>query len=158
MPHYRALRIHALVSQHRDGRAIGEVIRRFGMAPIFGSSTRGSLGALRNTLAALKDGGLVGITPDGPQGPPHRAAAGVAQLAAMAGVPILPCAARTDWNIRLSTWDRMAIPLPFGRGVMVCGPVITVPKGGADQAVQMITDALNDVAMRADMLCPQSPH
>ena len=36
----------------------------------------------------------------------------------------LPCAARTSRRIILKTWDRMPFPLPFGRGVVVCGPPI----------------------------------
>src|SRR5689334_20566130 len=34
-------------------------------------------------------------TPDGPRGPRRQAALGVAQIAALSGAPILPCAAQT---------------------------------------------------------------
>ena len=77
---------------------------------------------------------------------------GVAHLAALSGVPIIPLAARTSRRIQLHTWDRMAVPLPFGRGVMVCGPAITVPRYGWKEAVPAITAALNAVADRADQL------
>jgi lysophospholipid acyltransferase (LPLAT)-like uncharacterized protein len=53
MPSYRPVPIHALVSQHRDGRVIGAVVRRFGIMPILGSSTRGGTAALRNLLTVL---------------------------------------------------------------------------------------------------------
>ena len=84
LPFYRPVPLHALVSQHRDGRFIGAIMRRFGILPIFGSSTRGGAAGLRNLLAMLRQGDLIGITPDGPQGPRRRAALGVAQLAALA--------------------------------------------------------------------------
>jgi lysophospholipid acyltransferase (LPLAT)-like uncharacterized protein len=78
----------------------------------------------------------------------------VAQIAALAGVPVLPCAARTSWRIQLRTWDRMALPLPFGRGVIVCGPAIFVSRDDWQAAVPAITEALNQVADQADTLCP----
>jgi lysophospholipid acyltransferase (LPLAT)-like uncharacterized protein len=154
VPGYRPTPIHALVSQHRDGRVIGAVVRRFGILPILGSSTRGGAAGLRNLLGVLSKGALIGITPDGPQGPRRQAAAGVAQLAALSGVPVLPCAARTSRCIQLNTWDRMVVPLPFGRGIMVCGTAIRVTRHGWKEAVPVIADALNQAADRADRLCP----
>jgi hypothetical protein len=153
-PGYRAVPVHALVSQHRDGRVIGEVVRRFGITPILGSSTRGGSAALRNLLAVLRRGDIVGITPDGPQGPRREAAAGVAHLAALAGVPVLPCAARTSRRVQLHTWDHMPVPLPLGRGVVVCGPAILVPRDDWQSGVAAIAAALNQVADRAEALCP----
>jgi lysophospholipid acyltransferase (LPLAT)-like uncharacterized protein len=149
LPGYRATPMHTLVSQHRDGQFIGSVVQRFGIEPILGSSTRGGAAGLRNLLAVLRRGEIIGITPDGPRGPRRQAAAGVAQLAALAGVPVLPCAAATRWRIQLNTWDRMPIPLPFGRGVLVCGPAVSVPRDGWKSAMPVITEALNHVAERA---------
>ncbi len=154
VPGYRRTPVHALVSQSRDGRFIGEVVRRFGIEPVLGSSSRGGAASLRNMLKLLAKGDLIGITPDGPRGPRRAADAGVAQLAALAGVPVLPCAARTTHRLVLKTWDRMVVPLPFGRAVMVCGPAIRVPREGWRDAVPGITAALNKVADRAEQLCP----
>jgi hypothetical protein len=152
-PSYHAAPIHTLVSKHRDGQVIGAVVRGFGIEPVLGSSSRGGATGLRKLLRLLLRGGMIGITPDGPQGPRREAAQGVAQLAALAGVPILPCAAQTSRRIILHTWDRMALPLPFGRGVVVCGPAITVPRDAWREALPAITAAMNEVAERADLLC-----
>jgi lysophospholipid acyltransferase (LPLAT)-like uncharacterized protein len=153
LPYYRPTPIHALVSQHRDGQFIGRAVRRFGIYPIHGSSTRGGVSGLRNLLAALARGEMIGITPDGPRGPCRQAAPGAAQLAALSGVPVVPLAARTTRRIQLRTWDRMPVPLPFGRGVMVCGPAIAVPRHDWKSALPVITDALNQAAAHADALC-----
>jgi lysophospholipid acyltransferase (LPLAT)-like uncharacterized protein len=152
-PDYRPRPMHALVSRHRDGRFIGAVVRRFGVEPVLGSSSRGGSAAFRTLLAVLAGDGMVGITPDGPRGPARQAADGVAQLAAVSGVPVLPCAARTTLHIQMNTWDRMQIPLPFGRGVMVFGPHIRVARGGWQEAVPVITEALNRATERAEHLC-----
>lgn len=154
LPFYRPTPIHTLVSQHRDGRFMGAIVRRFGIDPIFGSSTRGGANGLRGLLLVLRQGHLIGITPDGPKGPRRWAAPGTAQLAALSGVPVVPLAARTRFRIQLNTWDRMHVPLPFGRGVIVCGPAISVPRQQWEQSVSPIAEALNQAAARADRLCP----
>jgi lysophospholipid acyltransferase (LPLAT)-like uncharacterized protein len=142
-----------LVSHHRDGQMIGDIVRRFGIQPVFGSSSRGGAVGMRKLASALASGAVIGITPDGPRGPAHQAAPGVAQLAALARVPIVPCAARTALRIRLNTWDHMTVPLPFGRGVVVCGPTITVGRTEWEGTLPLITAALNNVNDRADRLC-----
>jgi lysophospholipid acyltransferase (LPLAT)-like uncharacterized protein len=153
LPFYRPTPIHALVSQHRDGQFIGNVVRRFGIQPVHGSSTRGGAAGLRSLLAVLRRGEIIGITPDGPKGPPRQAAFGAAQLAALSGVPIVPLAARTTRRIQLNTWDRMPVPLPFGRGVVVCGPAIQITRHDWKTTLPLITEALNLAATRADQLC-----
>ncbi len=141
-PSYYPAPIHTLVSRHRDGQFIGAVVRQFGIEPVLGSSSRGGAIGLRQLLNLLLRGAMIGITPDGPRGPRRQAAKGVAQLAALAGVPILPCAARTSRRIVLNTWDHMSLPLPFGRGVVVCGPAIAVPRDGWRDALPAITAAM----------------
>jgi hypothetical protein len=152
-PTYHPAPIHTLVSQHNDGQLIGVVVRQFGIEPVLGSSSRGGANGLRQLLRLLRRGAMVGITPDGPRGPRRVAARGVAQLAALAAVPILPCAARTSRRIVLHTWDRMAIPLPFGRGIVVCGPAIVVPRDSWRETLPAITAAMNQATDRAEQLC-----
>ncbi len=153
LPGYRWTQLYTLVSQHRDGRLIGEIVRRLGIMPVHGSSSRGGAAGLRNLATALRDGGQIGITPDGPRGPRRQAAPGMAQLAALAGVPVVPCAARTKFALQFNTWDRMRIPLPFGRGTMVIGPAITVSRQEWQGSVPLLAAALNDVATRAEAWC-----
>ena len=154
LPGYRPTPVHALVSHHRDGRFIGLVIRRFGMKTVLGSTSRGGAGALRHLLTLLRSGHIIGITPDGPRGPRREAAPGVAQLAALSGIPVLPIAVRATPHIRLRSWDRMTIPLPFGRGVVVCGRLIPVPRANSAAALPTIAAALNQAADQADRHCP----
>lgn len=146
-------RAHVLVSRHRDGQFIGAVVSRFAVDVVLGSSSRGGTASVRNLLGVLAGGDHVVITPDGPRGPRRVAAPGVAQLAALSGAPVLPCAAQTTRRRVLPTWDGMVVPLPFGRGVLVCLPAIAVPRHGWQAAVPAIADALNAAAAQADRLC-----
>lgn len=151
-------RMHVLVSRHQDGRLIGDMMRGFGLDLVHGSSSKGSeqkggASGLRALLAALSAGGQVVITPDGPRGPRRQVARGVAQLAALAGVPVLPCAARSTRCRILPTWDRMVLPLPFGRGVLVCGAPIHVPRDRWAESLPDIAAALSGAADEAEALC-----
>ena len=145
--------MHVLVSQHRDGRFIGAVVSRFALNVVLGSSTRGGAKSLRLLLNLLAGGDHIAITPDGPRGPRRVAAAGVAQLAALSGAPILPCAAQTTRRWVLRTWDRMVVPRPFGRGVVVCLPTIAVGRDAWQDALPAIGAALTAAVERADRLC-----
>ena len=146
-------RVHVLSSHHRDGRFIGAVVSRFAINVVLGSSTRGGAKGVRLLLALLAQGDHVAITPDGPRGPRRVAAAGVAQLAALSGTPILPCAAQTTRNWVLHTWDRMVVPRPFGRGVLVCLPPIAIGRESWQEALPAVAAALTRAAERADHLC-----
>lgn len=152
-PEVSITRVQVLVSHHRDGRFIGAVIRRFGMTIALGSSSRGGAAGVRTMLTTLGRGEIVAITPDGPRGPARQAAPGVAQLAALSGLPVIPCSAQTNRRVVLGTWDRMVVPLPFGRGVMVCEPAIVVSRSDWKSAIPAIGEALTRAADRADALC-----
>lgn len=150
-----AVRAHVLVSRNFDGRFIGAVMARFGVRVVHGSSARGGVNkggaaALRGLLEGLAGGSSAVVTPDGPRGPRRVAAAGVAQLAALAGVAVLPCAGQTSRRWVLGSWDRMVLPLPWGRGVLVCEPAVTVAREDALRALPAIAAALDAAALRAD--------
>jgi len=150
-----------LVSRHRDGRFIGAIMRQFGVQTVFGSTAhvegkapkeRGGAASLRALRAVLAADQAVVMTPDGPRGPPRQAAPGVAHLAAASGAPVLPAAARLRHHIRLNSWDRMIVPLPFGRGVLVCMPPMQV-KDAEPATLAAIGAALTAAADRAESLC-----
>ena len=57
---------HVLASRSRDGELVARWIRRFGLDPVRGSSTRGGGEALRRLTGALRRGREVVVVPDGP--------------------------------------------------------------------------------------------
>ncbi len=150
-------KIHMLGSAHRDGRLIARVIARFGISSVIGSTSRGAATGLRAMAALLRKGECVAITPDGPRGPPMRAQIGVASIAKLGLAPVLPVSFSIDRGVELGSWDRMLLPLPFGRGVIIVGaPIEVAPDADAtalEQARQEIEDALNEISREADRLC-----
>src|SRR5215213_3988012 len=150
VPEMAPMQGHVLVSRHRDGRFIGAVVRRFRLELVHASSSRGGVAGLRAMLRVLASGDMVVVTPDGPRGPRRVAAPGVAQLAALSGRPVLPCAARSTRQRVLKSWDRMRLPLPFGRGVLVCGAPVAVARGAEAALLPAIAAALTAACDAAD--------
>jgi lysophospholipid acyltransferase (LPLAT)-like uncharacterized protein len=152
VPQAGARRARVLISRHRDGRLIAAAVRPFGIDVVHASSSRGGAAGLRALARLLAEGGAAVITPDGPRGPARVAAPGVAQLAALTGVPVLPCAVASSRMRLARSWDRMRFPLPFARGVAVMGPPVSVPRDGAAAALPVIAAALTDACARADAM------
>ncbi len=163
----RSKQIAMLISNHRDGELIANTIGHFGLGTVRGSSAKegrnakGGTEALRIMLKTLKAGDYVGITPDGPRGPRMRASDGIVAVARMSGVPVIPATYATKARIRLGTWDRFLVPLPFTKGVIMWGEPILIGKDkgpeAAEQARQTIEQAMNDLADRADRHVGQAP-
>lgn len=137
---------HMLISSHSDGRFIADIIGFFGLKTIYGSmrnqaktKNKGGARAYRDLLGALKQGGAVGITPDGPRGPRHQVHLGTLKLAQRAGVPILPAsvATRRRWVLR-QTWDRFIIPAPIGKAALMFAAPLWVPPEATEDALQAL--------------------
>lgn len=150
-----------LSSPHQDGRLIARTIKYFGVGTIWGSSSRGGAAALRSMAQALADGNCVALTPDGPRGPRMRAASGVAMIAKLAGVPVVPGSYSTSRALVFSSWDRFLLALPFGRGVFICGEPVYVARDADDAAIENarlnVETQLNRLTQEADRQCGRTP-
>ena len=142
-------RPRALISWHRDAEIAAQTLRRFGVHFMRGSSTRGGLGAVRGLLGAHRAGEDVVMIPDGPRGPRHDAKIGVAQIGQLARAQVVPIALAAAPCRRLGSWDRMQIPLPFGRVVIRFGAPVDVADGGEDGRVRVQTAMDANVAEAA---------
>ncbi|MFT8367474.1 MAG: glycosyltransferase N-terminal domain-containing protein [Acetobacter papayae] len=156
-PHNPALRLRVLISRNQDGRLIADVVAPWRIWSIAGSSdtrgkNKGGANALRQMRRSLRHGCLVAITPDGPRGPRRKVQQGVLALARLAGAPVVPVGAVCH-GLKLKTWDRMVLPLPFGRGVLSCGDPLFLDSlpDGADPAL-VLEQALNGAMGSAERL------
>ncbi len=148
---YPGKKIHILISIHRDGEIIANVMKRFGFDLVRGSSSKGGLAALREMISLLKAGGDLGITPDGPKGPAEVVKNGVAQLALLSGKAVIPISFAASRRLRFTSWDRFYFPLPFSRLVFVVGDPLYCAAGEELEMFRLrVENALRDVTARAD--------
>jgi lysophospholipid acyltransferase (LPLAT)-like uncharacterized protein len=115
-----------LISDHRDGELITQVVRRLGFGVVRGSTTRGGARALREMTHRIDQGNLC-VTPDGPKGPRRHVHQGMIYLASRTGLPIVGggMAFRDPWRAR--SWDRFAVPRPYRAAACVTPEPLTVP-------------------------------
>jgi lysophospholipid acyltransferase (LPLAT)-like uncharacterized protein len=148
---FRDRRYSVAVSRSRDGDLIRATLLGLGYAePIRGSSSRGGSAALRGLVRHLKDGVTIAVLVDGPRGPARVAKSGIVTLSRITGQPIQPVAFSARPAIRLKSWDRSLIPLPFARVVCAYGEALsTDARSPADDAVEQAAARRLDEALTA---------
>lgn len=117
---------YCLVSQSKDGEMLANLIEKFGLGVIRGSSNRGGSEAAQEVLDQTAHAHLL-IAPDGPTGPRREVKRGVSYLASWSGKAIIPLGIGFTRAIRLKTWDRTLVPMPFSTVTLVSGPILHVP-------------------------------
>lgn len=157
-------RFHMLISGHRDGAFIARAMRNIGCSVITGSGTgpdKGGRQALKQMQAVLAEGGVVGITPDGPRGPLMRAKGGAIAVAQASGAPIVPVSGSVRRGRRFASWDRFLLPWPGNRGVLLFGEPIEVPAESRLEEIERLRRHLESELIRltreADRRCGREP-
>lgn len=119
--YYLGFRPHTLASLGDSGELITRMLLKCNFVVFRGGSTRGMKrrreGVLQELIDHMRetDGVIYGLTVDGSRGPRYHLKHGGIIIARECGRPI--ALARTWYKrlVRLPTWDRMAVPLPFNR-------------------------------------------
>lgn len=144
-----------LISNHSDGTFIAKAAEAFGFKWVVGSSNRQGAKAVRNILAVLEKGEVVGMTPDGPRGPRYVSKISPVTIARMADVDIFPSTFSVKRGFFLKSWDRFLLPLPFNRGVFVYGdPVIVRGSPKSDEELRIeLENKLKEINDLADEMC-----
>ncbi len=142
-----------LVSKSKDGELIARTMELSGIGAVRGSSSRGGAVAAREMVEMLRAGTDVGITPDGPRGPAREVKEGAVRVAQLSGMPIVPIANALSHRVEVAkAWDRLQVPLPFGRSVVIYGEPVRVAENDdlAAKAAELkvAIDALTDEADR----------
>jgi lysophospholipid acyltransferase (LPLAT)-like uncharacterized protein len=154
--------VKMLISPHADGALVARAVKGFGVEAIAGSASdpkkpwknRAGAGAVAALIAAIGEGAIIGVTPDGPTGPRRRAKPGVIRLAAMSGAPIIPAASSVSNAVIINSWDRFMLALPFSKGAFVARPPIRVAADADADALEemrrLLESELNLAAGAAD--------
>jgi lysophospholipid acyltransferase (LPLAT)-like uncharacterized protein len=137
-------RAASLVSRSGDGEFNAVALRHLGVRAIRGSGARGrdirkkgGAQAMRAMLRALSDGEMVVMTADVPK-ISRICGQGIVTLSQLSGRPIVPVAVVTSRRIDFDSWDRASIGLPFGRGAMVLGDPIHIPREADKQTLESL--------------------
>jgi lysophospholipid acyltransferase (LPLAT)-like uncharacterized protein len=142
---WRRRGIVVMSSQSFDSEYIARFIQRFGYGTAKGSSTRGARAGLIQMIRAVRAGKSAAFTVDGPRGPIYVAKPGALLVAAKSNAAILPFSISLDRCWRLKSWDRIEIPKPFARAVIVIGQQIRIEDGNNEVELERFQRALEAV-------------
>lgn len=118
----KQLRIVTLVSASRDGEWLAVLLEKLGLRTVRGSSSRGGANALLAAARMMKKDHIHAcITVDGPRGPRHKAKEGAIMLGHQAEAYISPVRIIMQPSLRVASWDRFQIPLPFAKVRVIHG-------------------------------------
>lgn len=143
---FRNRGIVIMASKSLDGEYISRFVKRMGFGVIRGSSSRGGSRALIEMIRASKAGHPMAFTIDGPRGPRHQIKPGPVMLARKTGNAILPLVIQPQTYWTLNSWDRLHIPRPFTRAVLIFGRPIYVRSIAGDVEMEA-----NNIALQESM-------
>lgn len=127
--------IYALISPHSDGKIISKVVNKFGFGVISGSTNKNSAAALKMIIKKLESGSNIAITPDGPRGPVYKINSSITKVAFKYNIKLIPVSCTATKYFTLNSWDKLIIPLPFGRITVKIGePLVLIGDESQDDA------------------------
>ena len=139
-----------LASQGDSGSIIAKMLEVCGYRVFRGGSSSGdqrrSAAIVRDMIAHMKSapGVVYGITTDGSKGPIYRMKKGAVPIAVRSDAPVFVLKTWCKRYLRLPTWDRTIVPLPFNHIVTVYkGPVaprMDLPRGERTDALLRDTE------------------
>lgn len=157
MPYFwnKSRPLNALVSPHRDGRLIVNILKKFGIGNISGSTNKNSTEAALELMRNLQQNNSIAIIPDGPRGPGMKLTMSPLFYAQKSGKPIIGITySIAGAKIIEKSWDRMLVPLPFRRGMYSITEPFFIPAEVTAEELEkyrlQIETTLNELTWKLD--------
>lgn len=151
--YYRNQGFFALSSPSKDGEYLTRVLLRLGWQAIRGSSSRGGSRSVIKLYKQLLKGETIAVTPDGPTGPIYEVKPGIIYLQEKSGGYIVPLGIAVDRKIKLNSWDKFLIPLPWSKAVLhVAEPVKLAEEKSIEERCELLEDGLNQAQNEAEKI------
>jgi len=157
---------YVMISRSRDGAVVTGTCKALGLKTIRGSAKKagkdkGGDAAAAAAMTAVRSGGCVVITPDGPRGPRQRLGDGPLRLARATGAPLMPCTFSAGRRKQFDSWDRFVLPKLFGKGKIFWGTPVSIPADTSDAALEeiriSIETEMNSLLAEADSELGHAP-
>jgi len=120
-------RVAIMVSLSQIGEIESRLLKVLGYYVVRGSEKERTKEALEDMKNTINQGAIAAMVVDGPSGPVKKIKPGVIYLAKHCKIPIVPLAFMPGKEIRLPTWDKTRIPIPFSRCIVTSVGPISVP-------------------------------
>ena len=154
--------MNALVSLHNDGQIIAELLKRYNIGVIGGSTSNNAKGAAIALMNSLKNNTSITIIPDGPRGPRMHMGMSPIFYAQKTGTPII-CATYSTKRGKIveKAWDKMLLPIPFDKGCVTFSEPIFIPQNITQEQQEdyriSVEATLNKISIDADKKMGRTP-
>lgn len=136
---------NVMISDHKDGQVISDIISHFGIGSIRGSSSKGALKVFLSAIKSIHNGIDVVITPDGPRGPRHSISDGSVAVAQKTGVNLIVLSYTASRFWQFNSWDKMILPKPFCKLTYYIGNEFGLEGLDMQEAKALIAKKFNEV-------------
>lgn len=148
-----------VTSRSDSGEVAARLVSTLGMEVLRGGSSRSRARrtpVVQDLIACVRDrpGLVVALTVDGSSGPRRRAKPGILEVARSTGLPVFVGHVDVRPCLRVPSWDRTILPVPFSRVTAVVTGPIEVPASVTSQQFQQLKarlqQQLDDTAEAAE--------
>lgn len=155
--HFRGSPGVIMTSASKDGEWIARALRQWGQYTVRGSRQKGGKRAIMDMARLMRRMGIgAGIVADGSKGPALKVQTGPVVLSRITNAPIIPIGLAFSRAVRLNTWDRLIIPVPFSQAAIFLSKPIYVPSDARGEMIESykrrLETALNDAHGEAKRL------
>jgi len=130
-------RFMPLVSPSADGETVSRVLAMFGYRPVRGSSYKSPVPSLRTLARGLRAGFVPGLIADGSRGPVYKLQSGSLSLSKLTGSAAVPLTVSFSRYWTLGTWDRLMIPKPFSKVVVIYGEPVYLSRDCGEEEMEL---------------------
>ena len=115
----------AIASPHQDGYIMAEILKKWHISIIKGSSNKQSKNVVQQMEEIFKTDStaIIAITNDGPKGPRHIAKKTSLEIAKKYNAQIITITGDSTKKWKFKTWDNFYLPKPFGKIIINIAPV-----------------------------------
>lgn len=150
-------KICAITTESRIAQLGHLLLRRFDFEAEMIDPRKNPLAFNRRILRRIRNGYSIAVSPDGTRGPRRECKSYPIKWVRKSQVPVFCVAFSMRRSLRLPTWDRSRVPLPFNRGALLARRWReTVPKNASQEQIDAFSDRLgndlNAVTLEADQM------
>ena len=115
----------AIASPHQDGYIMAQILQKWGVSIIEGSSNKQSKNVINQMKKIFEQdhNAIIAITNDGPKGPRHLAKENSLRIAYQYNAQIITITGDSTKKWTFKTWDKFYLPKPFGKMIINIAPV-----------------------------------
>lgn len=138
---------YVMISRSRDGAVVAATCQALGLKTLRGSArksgkAKGGEKAAAGAVTAIRAGGCVVMTPDGPRGPRQRLGDGPLRIARATAAPLMPCTFAVSRRKQFKSWDRFVLPKLFGKGLILWGTPVIIPPDTTEADLDILRVAI----------------